>query len=123
MEKKKEMVGTCMFCGQEVMVQADTKERADLEASRNCNCDNIIKRKSQLLALITDQCGEGAVRYNLQPLKPEAQKLIEEIGDDLLDGKIEMASVKVADTIISIKATKHGCKISRRKVINIGSEV
>lgn len=120
---KKEMVGTCIYCGQEVMVQADNKSQADIEASKNCRCDNIIKRKSQLRALITDQCGEGATRYQLQPVKPEAEELLDSIGNALLDGKIEAASVKAADTIISIKATKNGCKISRRRVINIGSEV
>lgn len=119
----KEMTGTCLYCGQEVIVEAENKAQADIEASKNCRCDNIIKRKSQLRALITDQCGEGAARYQLQPLKPETVELIESIGDALLEGKIEAANIKAAETIISIKATKNGCKISRRRVINIGSEV
>lgn len=119
----KEIVGTCIYCGQEVMVEAENKAEADIEASKNCRCDNIIKRKSQLSALITDQCGEGATRYQLQPIQDETINLIESIGDALLEGKIETASIKVAETIINIKATKSGCKISRRRTINIGSEV
>lgn len=121
--EKKEMIGHCLYCGQEVMVEAESDSMADLEASRNCNCDNIIKRKSQLKVLIEDQCGEGALRYQMQPVKKEAETLIQAVGDAILDRTIEAANIKVADTIVSISASKSGCKMSRKRAISISSEV
>ena len=71
--EKKEMIGHCLYCGQEVMVEAESDSLA--------------------------------------------------VGDAILDRTIEAANIKVADTIVSISASKSGCKMSRKRAISISSEI
>ena len=39
----KEMTGTCVFCGQTRLVEAETQTEADRIAAEHCTCDNNLK--------------------------------------------------------------------------------
>ena len=40
----KEMTGTCVFCGQTRLVEAETQTEADRIAAEHCTCDNNLKK-------------------------------------------------------------------------------
>lgn len=44
-----QMTGTCTYCGQTRLVDADSQRQADLVATENCACDNIMKKRRMIL--------------------------------------------------------------------------
>lgn len=114
MSTKKEMTGTCPYCGQEVMVEAYTEAQANNEAAKLCKCDNIIKRRENLKALIEMQCGEGASDYGMDPMKEDTVQFIKNAGECILEGDAEVCSIRTGITIVLIKKTKDGVRVTRK---------
>lgn len=114
-----EMTGACLYCGQTRIVQADSQERADLIATKECGaCDNPLKRTSQLNKNIESLCGELAREYGMMPLDEEVVENIKNIGALIIGGDIESASFRVADSTIGMKNTKSGVSVYRNKTIS-----
>lgn len=115
----KEMTGACLYCGQTRIVQADSQERADLIATKECGaCDNPLKRTAKLNKNIESLCGELVREYGMMPLDEEVVENIKNIGALIIGGDIESASFRVADSTIGMKNTKSGVSVYRNKTIS-----
>ena len=91
----KEMTGTCVFCGQTRLVEAETQTEADRIAAEHCTCDNNLKK--------VRQCSE-----NIEQL--------------CVFGHVEAASFRLADSTIAIKQIKDGVAVARKKVSSVKLE-
>ena len=118
----KEMTGTCLFCGQTRMVEADSQTEADRLASENCTCDNNLKRVRQCPDNIEQICGESAKDFGMEIVVEETIDTLKEIGRLCVFGHIEAASFRLADSTIGIKQIKDGVAVSRKKVSSVKLE-
>ena len=114
----KELTGTCYFCGQTQMVKAENKLEADKAAAENCSCDNKMKRARQCADNITTITGEEAQDIGMEKVPEEVISQLIEVGSLIVGGDIESASFKLQDSTITIKKTKEGTSVSRRKVLS-----
>lgn len=118
----KEMTGTCLFCGQTRMVEAETQEEADRIASENCTCDNKLKSSRQCSENIDKICGETAKEFGMDTVVEELIEEMKAIGKLCIYGHVEAASFRLADSTIVIKKTKDVVAVSRKKVSSVKLE-
>lgn len=118
-----QMTGTCHYCGQEVMVEAISEASANIEASKKCKCDNIIKRRANLEQLIDDQCGENAKAYSMEPMPMNTIEFIKNAGLCVLDGDADVCSIKTKESVVIIKRTKQGARCTRKRTQTIQAEI
>ena len=117
-----EMTGTCMFCGQTRMVEAETQEEADKIAAENCTCDNKLKCGRQCAENIDKICGEAAKEFGMDVVVEDLIEEIKAIGTLCIWGYVEAASFRIADSTITIKKTKDAVAVSRKKVSSVKLE-
>lgn len=119
MEEKTTMTGTCLYCGQTRLVEADTEAEADVIATRECGaCDNPLKRTWQLHQNIDILCGETARGYGMQELDPDLIETIKNSGELLIRGLIESVTFRVEDSTVALRNTKDGAAVIRKKSIS-----
>lgn len=118
----KEMTGTCPFCGQTQMVQAEDQQEADMIAARHCVCDNNLKRIALLEDNIDALCGEEIKKLGMDIVTEEVIDTIKGAGALCIYGHIDTASFRIADSSITIKKTKDGAACSRKKVLSVKLE-
>lgn len=117
-----EMTGTCPFCGQTQIVEADSQHEADRIAAQRCNCDNNLKRIKQLEDNIDSLCGEEIKAFGMDIVTEEVIDELKAIGALCIYGHIETAAFRIADSSITIKKTKDGASASRKKVLSVKLE-
>lgn len=117
-----EMTGTCRYCGQAQIVMADSQAEADLTATESCSCDNVIKKIKQFGENVEKVCGQEATSFGMEQLTEEVIDIIKDCGTACLRGLVDSASLRVTDSTISIKLTKDGVAISRKKVSSVKLE-
>lgn len=112
-----EMTGTCMFCGQTVLVEADTKEEADRLAAERCSCDNDYKKVRRCADNIEQICGEAAKEIGMEIVTEEVMDAMKNIGALCVYGHIESASIRLSESSVTIRKIKDGVAVSRKKSI------
>lgn len=113
------MTGICLYCGQTRIIEADTQEQADIIATRECGaCDNPLKRTYQLHQNIDTLCGETAKGYGMLELDDELVDGIKKAGELLIEGFIDSVTFKVPDSTVSLRNTKDGAAVIRKKSIS-----
>ncbi len=113
------MTGTCLYCGQTRIVDAETIEQADIVATRECSaCDNPLKKTYRLHQNIDILCGETANGYGMLELDEELVDEIKDAGELLIRGLIKSATFKVSDSTISLRKAKDGAAVIRKKTIS-----
>lgn len=117
-----QMTGTCTYCGQTRLVDADSQRQADLVATENCACDNIMKKRRMIFENIEELCGQNAVNYGMEQLTEEALDTLKTGGELCLRGLADSISMKAAGSSISIRTTGKGVKVERKKVSSVGLE-
>lgn len=117
-----EMTGTCIFCGQTRMVEADSQAEADRIAAETCTCDNNMKRVRQCSDNIARICGEEAREFGMELVAEETVDSMKEIGSLCVYGYLDMASFRLNDSTVIIKKTKDGVAVSRKKVSSVKLE-
>ncbi|MCQ2563892.1 MAG: hypothetical protein MJ128_05340 [Mogibacterium sp.] len=117
-----EMTGTCLFCGQTRMVQAETQSEADRLASENCTCDNNLKKVHQCAENIDRICGESSKEFGMDLVTEEVIDSMKDIGRHCVYGHVEAATIRLADSSVTIKQIKDGVSVSRKKVSSVKLE-
>ena len=117
-----QMTGTCPFCGQTQIVEADDQREADKLAAQHCSCDNNLKRIAQLEDNIDSLCGPEIKAFGMDIVTEEVIDALKTIGALCIDGHIETAALRIADSSITIKKTKDGALASRKKVLSVKLE-
>ena len=117
-----QMTGTCAYCGQARLVNADPQEQADILATENCTCDNIMIKRQLIFGNIEELCGVNAVNYGMEQLTEEAIDMLKTGGELCLRGLADSISMKAAGSSISIRTTAKGVKVERKKVSSVGLE-
>lgn len=112
----KQMTGTCKFCGQAQIVQADSQEDADRMAAESCGCDNILKKYFRLDQNIEQLCGEESLQFGMDIVEEKTIDAIKMIGRLCIYGTVTSAGFRLADSSITIKQIKDGVSISRKKI-------
>ena len=118
----KEMTGTCVFCGQTRLVEAETQTEADRIAAEHCTCDNNPKKVRQCSENIEQICGESAKGFGMEIVAEEVKDEIKNIGQLCVFGHVEAASFRLADSTIAIKQIKDGVAVARKKVSSVKLE-
>lgn len=117
-----QMTGKCAYCGQTRFVDADTQEQADIIATENCACDNIMKKRRMIFENVEELCGANAVNYGMEQMTEEAIDVLKAGGELCLRGLTDSIAMKAAGTSISIRSTAKGVKVERKKVSSVGLE-
>ena len=117
-----QMTGTCAFCGQTRMVEAETQAEADRIAAENCTCDNKLKSNRQCAENIDKICGETAKEFGMDIVTEDVIEVMKDAGRLCIYGYVEVASFRIADSTIAIKQTKDGVSVSRKKVSSVKLE-
>lgn len=117
-----EMTGTCMFCGQTRLVEAETQREADRIAAEHCTCDNNLKKVRQCSENIEQICGESAKGFGMEIVTEEVKEEIKNIGQLCVFGYVEAASIRLTDSTISVKQIKDGVAVARKKVSSVKLE-
>lgn len=114
-----EMTGTCIYCGQTRMVDAENQSEADTMASELCTCDNPAKKERKLRDNIEKLCGEGAKEFGMKAVNDGIKREILRLGLLCLNNDISAASLKISDSTITIKPTTDFISVSRKKVLSV----
>lgn len=117
-----QMTGTCMFCGQTRMVEAEDRAEANRIAAETCTCDNNFKRVRQCADNVDKICGETAKDYGMDIVAEEVIDSLKGVGQLCVFGYLQGASFRLADSTISIKQIKDGVSVSRKKVSSVKLE-
>lgn len=122
--KRETREGYCPYCGQMQMVEAATDEEANYKAVQNCNCDGSKKARSagQCRENIREICGAGANDYQMDVLDEEVIEVLQELGGFAVYDNIESAVIRLADSTVTIKQTKDGVAVSRKKALSVKLE-
>ena len=75
-----QMTGTCLFCGQTRLVEAEDQNEANRIASETCTCDNNLKRVRQCSDNIEKICGETAKDYGMDIVVEDVIDELKEVG-------------------------------------------
>lgn len=118
----KEMLGTCIYCGQTQMVEAETQVEADRIAAENCICDNKLKSTRQCSDNIEKICGEAAKEFGMDIVTEEVIDQLKGVAKLCVYGYIESASFRLADSSVQIRKTKEVVSVSRKKVSSVKLE-
>lgn len=117
MEQLKEMTGTCRFCGQTRLVEAEDQVQANLIAAEHCICDNNLKKVRQCSENIDQICGETARGFGMEIVSEEVIDAIKEAGTLCVYGLIGSASFRLADSTLVVKQIKDGVAVARKKSV------
>lgn len=118
------LTGICRFCGMEMNVLAENQETANRMVEEKCTCGGIrIERKKESMAkeldaLIGENCAEG-----FAPVEDAVHSAIEIIGFMMIDKCLQEASFKVDGTVISLKGTAKGIRITRKRTYEQTGEI
>ena len=113
-----EMTGTCMFCGQQVIVEAETQEKADELATEKCSCENDFRKMRKMIENIEKICEEDAKRIGMEVVDDNIVDSIKEIGILCISGQIEAGTIRLQDSTVTLKKTKEGIAVARKKVLS-----
>lgn len=113
-----EWSGICMFCGQAKIIEAETQYDADRIATQECICDNPRRRAAKCHENIEQICGEISERYGMEQVVQEVKDVIKAAGTMCVNGHIEAATFRLADSTVQIKRLKDGVAVSRKKVLS-----
>ena len=122
--KRETREGYCPFCGQMQMVEATTEEEANHKAASNCKCDGAKKARSAGLCRdnIREICGPGAGDYQMEVLDEEVIEVLQDLGGFAVYDNIESAVIRLADSTVTIKQTKDGVSVARKKALSVKLE-
>lgn len=104
-EKRKSITGTCRFCGQTSLVEADTEAEANAIASKQCSCGEgeAYREKEACLDRIEEICRAPKEEAGVMPLTFEEARLIRQIADRVAISAIDGASIDIKGTVIRLK--------------------
>lgn len=120
--------GKCRYCGNEINIIAESQEDADRQASRDCSCggmrqeEAVHRRKAAMTNELAKLIGSGCEEEGFRPVKDRTAMTIAVLGEMVVDGEIQKATIAVDGTTITIAG---GEKIRVKRVMKYeqGSQV
>lgn len=115
----------CKYCGDKQPILAESQAEADELTSEQCSCGGATKarKREMLLKNIESICGGGAGQYGYDRVPESVQELINQMGERVLQGEIEAATIKLIDGSVIVKLSSKGAACVNRTTINkIGLE-
>lgn len=117
------MTGFCRVCGTGQTIAAETQEEADKKATETCNC---AEGKAERLRLeFRKQIRESAAEHKakeITPLDDETLRIVLELADLVIAGRLNVATITWEEQEIEIKRTASGLKFSRKKRLEVTIE-
>lgn len=120
--------GKCKYCGREVIIIAASQEDADRQASRDCSCggmrqeEAVHRRKAAMTNELTKLIGSECEAEGFRPMKTKTAATIAVLGEMVVDGEIQKATIAVDGTTITIKGGEK-IKVSRSMKYEQGSQI
>lgn len=120
--------GKCKYCGREVIIIAASQEDADRQASRDCSCggmrqeEAVHRRKAAMTNELTKLIGSECEAEGFRPVKTKTAATIAVLGDMVVDGEIQKATIAVDGTTITITGGEK-IKVKRTMKYEQGSQV
>ena len=112
--------GKCRYCGNEINIIAEDQEDADRQASRDCSCggmrqeEAVHRRKAAMTNELTKLIGSECEAEGFRPVKTKTAATIAVLGEMVVDGEIQKATIAVDGTTITIVG---GEKIKVKRVM------
>lgn len=125
MTERKDMTGTCAYCGQSKIVKAVTQQEADAMASIDCSCPGgeMERRKMHVKEQLDALIGYLAPDTGWEPVKQGVFDSIKEIANRVAEGDITSCAIRVDDTNLKITRNKGKITIERSKTIKQGGSI
>lgn len=120
--------GKCRYCGNEINIIAENQEDADRQASRDCSCggmrqeEAVHRRKIAMRNELVKLIGNGCEAEGFRPVKEKTAVTIAVLGEMVVDGEIQKATIAVDGTTITI-AGGEKIKVKRTMKYEQGSQV
>lgn len=120
--------GKCKYCGNEINIIAEDQEDADRQASRDCSCggmrqeEAVHRRKAAMTNELAKLIGSGCEEEGFRPVKDRTAMIIAVLGETVVDGEIQKATIAVDGTTITI-AGGEKIKVKRTMKYEQGSQV
>lgn len=120
--------GKCRYCGEEISIIAESQEDADRQASRDCSCggmrqeEAVHRRKAAMTNELTKLIGSECEAEGFRPVKTKTAATIAVLGDMVVDGEIQKATIAVDGTTITITGGEK-IKVKRTMKYEQGSQV
>lgn len=104
MQAFKEYEGVCKYCGCTEIIMEESQERANEEVSRRCICAGAeIEDKRKKLAQAIKEISRADELLNLKELDLEQTRLISNIGNMVIDEKVDKASITLQGSTITVR--------------------
>lgn len=120
--------GKCRYCGNEINIIAENQEDADRQASRDCSCcgmqreEAVHRRKAAMTNELAKLIGSGCEAEGFRPVKDRTAMTIAVLGEMVVDGEVQKATIAVDGTTITI-AGGEKIKVKRTMKYEQGSQV
>lgn len=117
------MTGFCAICGTGQTMQAETQEEADRKATQTCNCPE--GKPERIRRDFRRKIRASAAEYKekeITPLDDETVRIVMELADLVIAGRLNVATITWEEQEIEIKRTASGLKFSRKKRLEVNVE-
>ena len=117
------MTGFCTACGTGQTVQAETQEEADRKATETCKCTE--GKPERIRWEFRRKIKASASEYKekeITPLDDETVRIVLELADLVIAGRLNVATIAWEEQEIEIKRTASGLKFSRKKRLEVSIE-
>ena len=120
--------GRCRYCGEEINIIAESQEDADRQASRDCSCggmrqeEAVHRRKAAMTNELAKLIGSECEAEGFRPVKEGVAIAIAVLGEMVVDGEMQKATIAVDGTTITI-AGGEKIKVKRTMKYEQGSQV
>lgn len=98
-------IGTCRFCGQTRMTEADSQAVADAEATANCSCDEgeRFREKEKCLDRISAICQAPREEAGVNPLTVDEASFIRGVADRVAMRALDGVTIDIKGTVIKLR--------------------
>lgn len=117
------MTGFCTACGTGQTVYAETQEEADRKATTTCKCTE--GKPERIRRKFRREIRDSAAQHKekeITPLDDETIRIVLELADLVIAGRLNVASVTWEEQEIEIKRTSSGLRFSRKKRLEVSIE-
>lgn len=121
-------MGRCEYCGKEMGIMAESQEEANRIIAKECSCggarqaEDIERKKQELHAQLAQLTGTDCEELNFIPLPEELRDILNQIGEAVVDGRIQQINMKAYGTQIVIRGGEK-IKMTRSYKYEQGGEV